>query len=139
MTIIYPSFYSLYTNAGEELIFLDDGAKLPSLTDKNGTLIGDFNNEDKTQNEAFINHYHLFEKVGEKGRLDAIRVGTAVAENLLSSLVCTYPDKKFIVYLEVNEKDSTIVRFHQLWDNEPLYLDLSQVRQEGLSIFEFRS
>ena len=139
LPIMYPSFYSLYTSKNEELIFLDNGDRLPSQIGINGLSIAAFINEDKTQCEAVTNHFHLFEKVGEKGCSDAIQVGTAIAKNLLRILLQTYPTKKFVVYLEVNEKDSTIVRFHQLWDNEPPYLDILEFNLTGLHLFEFKA
>jgi hypothetical protein len=139
LPILYPSFYSLCTAKNEELIFLDNGDRLSSRVDKNGGVVADFISEDKTQCEATNNHFHLFDRVGEKGCPDAIQVGTAIAKNLLRNLLQVYPSKKFVVYLEVNEKDSTIVRFHQIWDNEPPYLDISQFNQPGLHLFEFRA
>ena len=68
-----------------------------------------------------------------------MEIGRAVANNLLHALGLEFPDKKFIVFLEVNVKDSTIVRFHQQWDDELPYFDLNQTYQEGVELYEFRS
>lgn len=129
MPIIYPSFYSLLDDNGNELVFLDLGDRFEEP----------LKISDKTQFEAFENHFHLFDKIGEANRELAISIGKTIANNLLKTLAKTYPTKKFIVYLEVDVKESVIIRFHQIWDGEPPYIDVRSFRHASQSIFEFKS
>ena len=130
LPVLSPEFYTVKDNSGNELVFLSFGNEhLESL----GGIT------DKTQCEAVENHVHLFEKISSKEKDSVIKFGTAIANNLLRALQCAFPDKKFIVYLSVNETDSTIVRFHQIWDNEQIYYDVTQFKQDRLHLFEFRS
>jgi hypothetical protein len=84
-----------------------------------------------------MNHFHLFENVGEAGRTTALELGKAIAQNLLSALTNAFPKKHFIVYLELNVRDSTIVRFHQVWEDEPPYIDVTQAFDDGSEIYDF--
>ena len=138
MPIIYPSFYTVFNNSLDELVFLDDGDRLSFYTNEAGIAIGNFI-DDKTRCEAINNHFHLFDKVGAEKRDIAFQIGREIAQNLLNSLIAAFPTKKFVVYLELNTKDSTIIRFHQIWDNEPPYFDVKQTYQEDLELFEFKN
>ena len=128
MPIVYPSFYTLLDIARNELVFLEteDGK------------ICELNISDKTQCEAVSNHYHLFEKVGKNNCGRVVEIGKSIANNLLHSLAQSFPAKNFIVYLEVNAKDSVIIRFHQIWENEPPYFDMTQ-NYNDVEIFEFKT
>ncbi|MPN04563.1 hypothetical protein SDC9_151804 [bioreactor metagenome] len=66
------------------------------------------------------------------------KICVSIAKNLLQTLTQTFPDKKFIVYLQINNNDS-IIRFHQIWNEEPLYFDVKQLRnKDGTEIFEYK-
>jgi len=127
MLIIYPKFYTAYDTSKNELVFLKTNE--PELHAITVT--------DKTQCEAVSNHFHIFDKVGQKNYDYAIDAGKTIANNLLNSLTQTFPSKKFVVYLEVNVKDSVTIRFHQVWDNEPPYFDMTQ-NYGDITIFELR-
>lgn len=80
---------------------------------------------EKIEAEALENHVHLFDCDGINKRYhkDVKTISIAIAENLLKCLKYQFPNKKFVVLLELNFKDSVIVRFHQIRDNEDLYMD----------------
>jgi len=139
LPIIYPKFYTLLSPSLDELVFLHDGDPLPSFLDKEGKAIANYISDDRTQFEATNNHFHLFDKVGEAYKEMSLDIGKAIANNLLGALNVAFPKKKFVVYLEVNPKTSTILRFHQIWDGESPYLDVKQTYQDDLKLFEFRS
>lgn len=137
MPIIYPSFYICLLPSSEELVFLRSDGGLESHANEPETTIEGVLGGDKTACEAFANHVHLFEKVGEAGRQSCVHIGKCIARNLLRALAVSFPTKRFIVYLEVNVKDSTIVRFHQMWDDEPPYIDVTQPFENGCELYAF--
>lgn len=113
--LLCPKFYTI-KNGEDELIFL--------LT--NQQKINQISSDifsSNTQCEALENHFHLFDRVHLKYRKDIKRISIAIARNLFSTLQFEYPNKKFIVYLDLNYQDSIIVRFHQVWEDEALYYD----------------
>ena len=127
MPVIYPKFYTVHNAFKNELVFLDDGEpKVPKV-----------DTADKTQCEAFINHYHLFDKVGKRNYKKVVEIGMAIANNLRDSLLRAFPNKFFVVYLEVNVNDSVMLRFHQIWEDEPPYFDTTQA-YDDVEIFEIR-
>ncbi len=128
MPIVYPQFYTLHDTAKNELVFLKTGE----------TEAGELNVTGKTQCEAVNNHFHLFEKVGEKNYESVVEIGKNIANNLFISLTQSFPNKSFVVYLEVNVKDSVIIRFHQKWEDEPPYFDMTQGYKD-VKIFELRN
>ena len=77
--------------------------------------------------------------MGIKNKNSVIKIGVNIAKNLLKSLISIFPDKKFVVFLEVNVNDSTIIRFHQIWENEPLYIDIKGFKDKNVEIFEFKN
>jgi len=127
--VLFPVFYTLKDNKNNELVFLDLGKRLPGVF--NRTL-------DKTQYEALENHFHLFNKIDIKDKNDVIKIGSIISQNLIISLENHFPKKKFIVYLQVNVKESTVIRFHQQWNDEPPYFDLKKYK-EGEGLFEFKT
>lgn len=125
--IIYPKFYTVEEKNGNELIFLDVGQDKQEIIEVS----------DKTQCEALENHFHLFEKVGIYNKKTVITIGEIISKNLLNELAKTFPNKKFIIYLDVNILDSVIIRFHQVWDNEPLYYDTTHFQNKHHQIQSF--
>jgi hypothetical protein len=130
LPILTPTFYTLRDEDTNEFVFLRAGEELKHISNKN---------IDKTQLEAFINHFHIFDKINVNKKDDVIEVGKAVSRNLLNALTYNFPKKKFIVFLDVNVKDSTTIRFHQLWSGEPPYFDINQFQNTGVELFEFRT
>ncbi len=126
--IIYPEFVVRYDENDNELVFLDNGS----------IESGVYKISDKTQCEAFVNHFHLFDKFPESEFEKVFAIGDKIAKNLIRRLDECYPDKKFVVYLEINRKDSTIIRFHQLWENEPPYFDMA-FKYPDTEIFEYKN
>jgi hypothetical protein len=130
MPIISPKFYLSKDKALSKFIFLDVG-KHQNLRN---TVISD-----KTQCEAFENHFHLFKNIGKSNKKKVAELGSCIAKNVLNALVRAYSDRKFIVYLEINVKGSTIIRFHQVWRGEPQYFNVSQFQTEEVQLFEFKN
>ena len=81
------------------------------------------NESEKIEIEALENHVHLFENVKKCLQEEVKLISISIAQNLLKWLKNQFPNKKFVVLLELNFKDSVIVRFHQIRDNEDLYMD----------------
>lgn len=110
--VIFPEFYTVTDKSGNEFVLLKDGELIDNLEK---TI------DDKTAFEAFINHFHIFDKIPKDKTEEAFVFGKKTAENFYGILKRLYPDKKFYVYLIFNPKESTIVRFHQAWDGEYPY------------------
>jgi hypothetical protein len=75
LPIIYPKFYTAHTSCGYELVFLDDGN--PKNTIDNPDLMPIAKRDgftDKTACEAVANHVHLFDRLGEKGQCQQLKL-----------------------------------------------------------------
>lgn len=115
LPVLDPVFYTRMDSAQHEFVLLDTGTPDPGVIPHPVT--------DKTQFEAFENHVHIFDRRIRKEDYDkARRIGTAIAENLYHRLTARFPEKAFMVYLTINAQGA-IVRFHQIWENEPPYFD----------------
>lgn len=79
--------------------------------------------DDKTAFEAFANHIHFFDKVTKKEMPYLKKIAECVCDLALGRLESEFPAKRFAVYVAVQEKESVIFRFHQLWPDEPPYYD----------------
>ena len=112
--IIFPQFYSLKDIEGNELILLDTGNKEISLGKEK---------IDKTQMESYLNHFHIWDNFRACDEIPIKEFCECIARNLLEKLVHKYDNKKFSVFLEINSRESIVIRFHQLWDKEPKYYD----------------
>lgn len=130
MDVIYPSFYTQQNYDGATLVFLKFHNAKPNTEA--------LHVEDKTQCEAVSNHFHIFDRVNKKYVPSITSICIKIAENMLSALKNTFPDKKFVVLLSINPGDSTIIRFHQIWENEPLYYDLDYP-YPGTTVYAFFS
>jgi hypothetical protein len=120
--IIFPKFCICKTQKNEELVFYDYKSNIKHI----GSHI--FNT--KTEYEALENHVHLFDNVKKKDQAAVERISMAIAKNLKRELNSQFPEKHFIVYLELNFKDSVIIRFHQQWENEELYYEPKYLQKE---------
>lgn len=129
LPLLNPKFYCQADKFGNELVLLDLG-HTPIETPISVV--------DKTQFEAVENHFHLFGKVSKESRETVLAIGTALAENLLRALHQSFPDKRFMVYLSVNYNDSTIIRFHQLWEGEAPYLDTTPNTYKNTTVILFQ-
>lgn len=132
LPIIYPEFYKIRINTGEELIFLDHN-------DKESIIETDVLCNDKTQLEAVSNHIHLFDKIRTSDFEDVKIIGESLAKNLLQKLTYNYPKKKFVIYLDINIKDSAIIRFHQKWDDEPEYYNIQDFNSKFQKVFSYKN
>ncbi len=98
----------------------------------------DFEIDDKTQFEAFENHVHLSDNIKKKDFNEAVEIGRVLGETLLNALKAKYPDKEFCVFVSVDVGDSMIIRFHQVWENEPVYYNPDDFNSDKTKILMFR-
>lgn len=110
---IAPEFELCSDKDGNELVFLRFPGEKHHLQSV----------PDKTQREALENHIHLFRAVKKCDQSEAETMAIALARNLTNWLNVRLPDKKFVVTLEINWRDCTVLRFHQCWKDEPPYID----------------
>ena len=61
----------------------------------------------------------------KKYQNDALKVSQIITENLVKELKLQFPNKKFLVYLDCDFNEHTIIRFHQNWTNELPYYDIN--------------
>ncbi len=91
------------------------------------------NIDDKTAFEATENHEHILRNIKKSDFEDACIYGKALGETLISCLKHTFPNKRFVVFVTVGE--DLIIRFHQIWENEPLYYDVSADYGKSTKVF----
>lgn len=98
----------------------------------------DFEIDDKIQFEAVENHVHLSDNIKNKDFDKAVEIGRILGETLLNALKEKYPDKEFCVFVTVDVGDSMIIRFHQVWENEPVYYNPDDFNSDKTKILMFR-
>lgn len=128
LPIIYPSFFLKRDQNGNEFVLLDMGQEFEAP----------LNISDKTQYEAVENHVHLFGKVREENLRFVREIATAIAENLAKVLKREFPEKSFLVFLTIDKADSTIIRFHQIWENEAPYYAPQKVDYGSAEVIEIQ-
>ena len=125
--VIYPEFVVQKDTSGNEFVLLKSAAS------ETHTLLSEIS--DKTQYEAVLNHVHLFDHyVGKKNYASVREIGITIAKNLFVALQTAFPSKQFVVFLTLNLQD-TIVRFHQIWENEKEYYDETEESDSELVVF----
>lgn len=113
--ILNPNFKVCISDKNDEIVFLDIGREYPDIIlniHANNTIW-----------EGSANHYHLFFEVKKRDQEYVRQISLAIAKNIKRMLELQLPEKKFVVYLDINFKETTIVRFHQIWENEELYYE----------------
>lgn len=98
----------------------------------------DFEIDDKIQFEAVENHVHLSDNIKKKDFDKAVEIGRILGETLLNALKEKYPDKEFCVFVTVDVGGSMIIRFHQVWENEPVYYNPDDFNSDKTKILMFR-
>ncbi len=98
----------------------------------------DFEIDDKIQFEAVENHVHLSDNIKKKDFDKAVEIGKILGETLLNALKEKYPDKEFCVFVTVDVGNSMIIRFHQVWENEPVYYNPDDFNSDKTKILMFR-
>ncbi|MBQ4603128.1 MAG: hypothetical protein IJB16_00860 [Clostridia bacterium] len=94
--------------------------------------------EDKTQFEAIENHVHLSDNIKKNNFNDAIEIGRILGETQLTALKAKYTDKEFCVFVTVDIGESMIIRFHQVWENEPVYYNPGDFNSDNTKVLMFR-
>ena len=95
--------------------------------------------DDKTQFEAVENHIHLLEHIKAFEFEKLCSVSSRLGQALLWSLNANYPDKHFVVFVSLQLHDSMIIRFHQKWEGEEAYYDVSDFRSPTEKVLMFES
>ncbi|MBE6819479.1 MAG: hypothetical protein E7516_00295 [Ruminococcaceae bacterium] len=119
-----------------------------TVTDENGneyviyanSVLNEIGSElkDKTQFEAVENHIHLIDNVKKYDFDELIEIGKVLGETQMSALKSKYPDKEFCVFVTVDIGESMIIRFHQVWENEPVYYNPDDFNSEKTRVLMFR-
>lgn len=78
---------------------------------------------DRTAFEAVENHLHVLDRITAREWRALIGPANQLCQTLLSSLKAYAPHKYFYVSASIRLHDSMILRFHQKWEQEPLYVD----------------
>lgn len=94
--------------------------------------------KDKTQFEAVENHVHLIDNVKKSDFDELIEIGRVLGEMQLNALKSKYPDKEFCVFVTVDIGESMIIRFHQVWENEPVYYNPDDFNSDKTRVLMFR-
>ncbi len=97
-----------------------------------------FEVEDKTRFEALENHVHLSDNINNSNYNEAIEIGKILGETQLNALKSKYPDKEFCVFVTVDIGESMIIRFHQVWKNEPPYYNPDDFNSDKTKVLMFR-
>ncbi|MBR6192866.1 MAG: hypothetical protein IKQ66_01750 [Treponema sp.] len=113
--ILFPKFYTVRDSENNEYIFLKTGG--PEINSLNKVA-------DKTQLEAYENHFHICGKVKKSVQQIAFTSAKLITNNLIQQLKLKFPNKKFYVYLDCDFRDHIIIRFHQIWKDEEPYYDI---------------
>ncbi len=93
--------------------------------------------EDKTQFEALENHVHLVDNVKKIDFDELIEIGKVLGETQLNALKSKFPDKEFCVFVTVDIGESMIIRFHQVWENEPAYYNPDDFNSDKTRVLMF--
>lgn len=95
--------------------------------------------DDKTKLEALTNHIHLIDediclcKEYLSSKVD--NLGLFV----LNYLTRKFPENKFIVYTEIDNKNAVTIRFHQQWINEKYYYDINNLDYKTTTIKYYKN
>lgn len=127
---------------------ISDIFNFKTVADKNGNKYILFANstineinfevEDKTRFEALENHVHLSDNINNNNYNEAIEIGNILGETQLNALKSKYPDKEFCVFVTVDIGESMIIRFHQVWKNEPPYYNPDDFNSDKTKVLMFR-
>ena len=100
----------------------------------------DYYIDDRTAFEAFYNHVHVADDIDE-AQVEALSQSLPrVGRILLKCLEHDFPDKQFIVFVDIHLHNSAVIRFHQLFDGEKPYYDVNDsVCDPAVRLFAFRS
>ena len=96
-----------------------DGNKVVLLEQGEGTLPNAESSifENPEQLELSVNHVHIFYRVKKCEQKRVREISIAIMQNLGRALMESFPEKDFWLLLELNYKDSVILRFCQNYDD----------------------
>lgn len=120
-----------------KIITDENGNEYVVYVDSSMNEVG-FELEDKTQFEAVENHVHLIDRVKKSDFEELIEIGKAIGETQLNVLKSKYPDKEFCVFVTVDIGEAMIIRFHQVWEKEPVYYNPDDFDSDKTRVLMFR-
>lgn len=104
---------------------------------ENSAIKNIVNIQDKTEFEALENHVHLFRNVKKHEFDELVSLADRLGKVLLSALKHNFPNKYFYVYITIKVQGSFIIRFHQKWENEAPYYNVSDLDKGKEKILAF--
>lgn len=116
------------------------------LESSDGTTVGSF--PSLTEAEILLNHCHVLDLVAHQAGLDdapfwdsahpdfraACELGRLAAHTWATKLAEDFPGRRFRVYF--TRDDNPIVRFHQLREGEPPYMDIGDSPSDAVVIHD---
>ena len=87
-----------------------------------------------------LNHFGGFGQQGYGYNVKYLHdeIGKILGETQLNALTAKYPDKEFCVFVTVDIGESMIIRFHQVWKNEPPYYNPDDFNSDKTKVLMFR-
>lgn len=99
------------------------------INNPNGKVsIDKINGQDKTAIESLVNHIHLSDIFDVKLSTDFVLIAKKVGDIWATKLKRDFPNHKFRIYLTC--EDDIILRFHQVHDGEPNWLNEFDWKEE---------
>lgn len=121
-------YKTVVDQAGNEYVFFAD-TPFASVTDV----------KDKTEFEALETHVHLLDNITKEEFGKLTSAARSIGAVVLHSLQTHFPQKRFVVYVSLKLHGSMILRFHQIWENEEPYYNVSQWNSDTEKVYEFHS
>lgn len=90
---------------------------------------------DKTAFEAVENHVHFLENLSKEEFQSVDETAKDLAAILHTALKAKYPERKFAAYATARLQGDLILRFHQVWEGEPLYYIPEEFQDSGEKVF----
>ena len=132
------TYFETFAKLFEYKVVVDNhGNEFVFFADTTCTSIADV--KDKTELEALETHIHLIDNITKEEFAKLMPVARNIGSAVLHSLQVQFPQKRFVVYVSIKLYDSMILRFHQIWENEEPYYDVSGFTSDIEKVYEFRS
>ena len=123
--ILMPKFKILQDNEGTEYVIWENASSFEDLS-----FI-----PDKTAFEAQENHIHLVDNIKKEEFETLCNIAQIICNHMLLKLKDSFPSKNFVVYVSVHIRDSMILRFHQVWEDEEEYYSVNDFNTNKERVF----
>lgn len=95
--------------------------------------------DDKTKLEALTNHVHLIKEDICLCKKYLLIIADNLGLFVLNYLTRKFPGNKFIVYVEISNKNAITIRFHQQWNNEEYHYDIYNLNYKDTTIKYYKN